>query len=80
MDFTANNLHNLGSPYAQQLGRGFRDLRFQGLLEKEFRETFIQQNLTRGRISGLLALGMIVSLIVIDVVFGAEVVQRGVVG
>jgi len=71
MDFTANNLHNLGSPYAQQLGRGFRDLRFQGLLEKEFRETFVQQNLTRGRISGLLALGMIVSLIIIDVVFGA---------
>jgi diguanylate cyclase (GGDEF)-like protein len=71
MDFTANNLHSLGSPYAQQLARGFRELRFDGLIEKEFRESFIQQNVTRGRVSGLLALGMIVALIVIDFLFGA---------
>jgi diguanylate cyclase (GGDEF)-like protein len=71
MDFTANNLHSLGSPYAQQLARGFRGLRFSSLLEKEFRETFVQQNATRGRISGVLALTMIAALIVIDFVFGA---------
>jgi diguanylate cyclase (GGDEF)-like protein len=71
MDVTANNLQNLGSPYVQQLMRGFRDLRFSGMIEKEFREAYIQQNVTRGRISGLMALGMIVSLTVIDFLFGA---------
>lgn len=71
MEITANNLHNLGSPYAQQLAGGFRNLRFSGMIEKEFRESFIAQNVTRGRISGLMALGMILSLIAIDSVFGA---------
>ena len=71
MDFTANNLHSLGSPYAQQLARGFRNLRFSDLIETEFRESFINQNVKRGRISGLLALGMIVALTVIDLIFGA---------
>lgn len=71
MDFTANNLHSLGSPYAQQLSRGFRNLRFSGLIEKEFRENFIEQNVTRGRISGLIALGMIVALTMVDFLFGA---------
>lgn len=71
MDFSASNLHNLGSPYAQQLASGFRNLRFAGMIEKEFRETFIEQNVTRGRISGFMALGMIFSLIAIDMLFGA---------
>ncbi|HEY5622606.1 MAG TPA: hypothetical protein VIV14_02520, partial [Gammaproteobacteria bacterium] len=62
MDLTTNNLHNLGSPYAEQLAHGFGDLRFKGLIEKEFRESFIEQNLLRGRVSGLLALGMILAL------------------
>jgi len=71
MEFTAHNLQNLGSPYALQLARGFRNLRFDGLIEKEFRESFIQQNVTRGRISGLMALAMILTLITIDWMFGA---------
>ena len=71
MQSTANNLKNLGSPYAEQLARGFGDLRFKGLIEKEFRESFIEQNLLRGRVSGLLALVMIAILTITDLVFGA---------
>ena len=70
MDSTTNNLQNLGSPYAEQLERGFGDLRFKGLIEKEFRESFIEQNLLRGRVSGLLALGMILALTLTDFFFG----------
>lgn len=71
MDSTTNNLKNFGSPYAEQLAHGFRDLRFRGLIEKEFREAFIEQNLVRGRVSGMLALGMILALTLTDFVFGA---------
>ena len=71
MESTTTNLHNLGSPYAEQLVHGFGDLRFKGLIEKEFREKFIEQNLVRGRVSGLLALGMILALTVTDFLFGA---------
>ncbi len=71
MDSTTDNLQNLGSPYAEQLARGFGDLRFKGLIEKEFRESFIEQNLVRGRVSAVLALGMIVALMAADFLFGA---------
>lgn len=71
MDSTTNNLQNLGSPYAEQLARGFGDLRFKGLIEKEFREHFVEQNLVRGRVSGVLALGMIVALMAADFLFGS---------
>ena len=47
---------NYGSPYAEQLKRGFRNLRFGDLLEKDFREFYIAQNLPRARLSGLIAL------------------------
>lgn len=71
MESVTNNLRNLGSPYAKQLAHGFGDLRFKGLIEKEFRESYIEQNLVRGRVSGLLALGMILALTITDFVFGA---------
>ena len=39
-----------GSPFADQLHRGFARLRFSGaLLEKEFRDFYIAQNLPRAR-------------------------------
>jgi len=56
---------------AARLARGFGDLRFKGLIEKEFRESFIEQNLVRGRVTGILALGMILALTVTDYLFGA---------
>jgi diguanylate cyclase (GGDEF)-like protein len=72
MDITSHNLKNLGSPYAEQLLRGYRDLHFSGLLEKEFRQGFAAQNLMRGRVSGLMAFGMVVALTIIDYLFGAQ--------
>jgi len=71
MDPTNTNLQNLGLPYAKQLAHGFGDLRFTGLIEKEFRESIVEQNVIRGRVSGLLALGMILTLTITDFVFGA---------
>ena len=37
--------------FADQLKRGFAKLRFAGLLEKEFREFYVAQNLPRARLS-----------------------------
>jgi diguanylate cyclase (GGDEF)-like protein len=71
MDLTSYNLESLGSPYAKQLKLGFGNLRFAGMLEKEFRDDFVEQSLIRGRISALLALGMILALSFIDLLFGA---------
>jgi diguanylate cyclase (GGDEF)-like protein len=71
MDFISYNLESLGSPYAKQLKQGYPNLRFAGLLEKEFRDSFIEQNVVRGRTSGLLALGMVLALSLIDALFGA---------
>ncbi len=71
MDSTNNNLQNLGSPYAEQLANGFGNLRFKGLIEKEFLESFVDQNLFRGRVTGILALGMILALTLTDFLLGA---------
>ena len=55
-----------GSPFADQLHRGFAKLRFSGLLEKEFREFYITQNLPRARLSGLIALILVLAVTSID--------------
>jgi diguanylate cyclase (GGDEF)-like protein len=60
-----------GSPFADQLKRGFAKLRFAGLLEKEFREFYIAQNLPRARLSGLIALILVLAITCIDLVLGA---------
>lgn len=59
-----------GSPYADQLKRGFSKLRFAGLLEKDFREFYIALNLPRVRLSGLIALVLALAVTCIDLVFG----------
>jgi diguanylate cyclase (GGDEF)-like protein len=61
----------LGSPFADQLKRGFARLRFGGLLEKEFREFYVLQNLPRARLSGLIALILVLAVTCIDLVLGA---------
>jgi diguanylate cyclase (GGDEF)-like protein len=63
---------NYGSPYAEQLKRGFRGLRFAGLLEKEFREFYIHHNLPRARLSGLIALILVLAVTCIDLLLGAS--------
>ena len=76
MDLPALNRDSLGSPYAQQLKDGFASLRFDGLLEKEFRDAYVEQNLPRGRVSGLIALVLVLAVTCIDFVLGREPISE----
>jgi len=60
----------MGSPHADQLSKGFDQLRFQRVLEKEFRDFYLAQSLPRGRVSGLIALVLVFAVACIDLVFG----------
>ncbi len=71
MDLNKLDTDSLGSPYADQLKRGFAKLRFAGLLEKDFRDFYVQQNLPRARLSGLIALILVLAVTCIDLVLGA---------
>jgi diguanylate cyclase (GGDEF)-like protein len=71
MDLANLESESLGSPFADQLRRGFSNLRFAGLLEKDFREFYVAQNLPRARLSGLIALILVLAVTSIDLVFGA---------
>lgn len=70
MELPELNRSSLESPYAQQLERGFKKLKFAGLLEKEFREFYASQNLARGRLSALIALILVLSVSAIEFLFG----------
>ena len=70
MDLTRINQQDLGSPYAEQLRRGFANLRFMDPLEKDFREFYIAQNLPRARLSGLIALIVVLAITSIDLLLG----------
>ena len=72
MDVQRLDPDNYGSPYAEQLKRGFRGLRFDGLLEKDFREFYVAQNLPRARLSGLIALILVLAVTCIDLLLGAS--------
>jgi diguanylate cyclase (GGDEF)-like protein len=71
MEIPKLDTESLGSPFADQLKRGFAKLRFTGLLEKEFREFYVQQNLPRARLSGLIALILVLAVTCIDLALGA---------
>jgi diguanylate cyclase (GGDEF)-like protein len=68
MELPKLDTESLGSPFADQLKRGFPKLRFSGLLEKEFREFYVQQNLPRARLSGLIAIILVLAVTCIDFV------------
>jgi diguanylate cyclase (GGDEF)-like protein len=72
MDLLKLDSDNYGSPYAEQLKRGFRGLRFSGLLEKDFRDFYVAQNLPRARLSGLIALIVVLSVTCIDLLLGTN--------
>jgi len=72
MDVHRLDKDNYGSPYAEQLERGFQGLRFTGLLEKDFREFYIAQNLPRARLSGLIALIVVLAVTCIDLLLGSN--------
>ena len=59
------------SPFADQLNRGFAKLRFDGLLEKEFRDFYVAQNLPRARLSGLIAIILVLVVTGVDFAFGS---------
>lgn len=70
MELPKLDRESLGSPFAEQLKRGFAQLKFSSLLEKEFREFYSAQNLPRARLSGLIALILVLSITCIEFVFG----------
>jgi len=72
MDLQKLDTDNYGSPFSAQLRRGFRGLKFDGLLEKEFRDFYISQNLPRARLSGLIALILVLAVTCIDLLLGAN--------
>ena len=72
MDQPRLDSEGYGSPFAEQLRRGFRGLRFSGLLEKEFRDFYIAQNLPRARLSGLIALILVLAVTCIDLLLGVN--------
>jgi diguanylate cyclase (GGDEF)-like protein len=71
MDLPKLNTESLGSPFADQLKRGFPKLKFTGLLERDFRDFYVAQNLPRARLSGLIALILVLSVTCIDLILGA---------
>ncbi len=71
MELPKLDTEGLGSPFADQLKRGFSKLRFSGLLEKDFRDFYVAQNLPRARLSGLIALILVLAVTCIDLIFGA---------
>lgn len=70
MEIPQLNRESLGSPFAVQLEQGFSQLTFSSLLEKEFREFYVTQNLPRGRLSGLIALILVLAVTCIEFIFG----------
>ena len=72
MDLHRLDQDNYGSPYAEQLKRGFQGLRFSGLLEKDFRDFYVAQNLPRARLSGLIALIVVLAVTCIDLLLGTS--------
>ncbi|HEU4616434.1 MAG TPA: diguanylate cyclase [Gammaproteobacteria bacterium] len=67
---------SLRSPYAEQLRQGFASLKFTSLLEKEFRDVYVVQSLPRARLSGLVALILVVAVAAIDALFGGSASAR----
>ena len=60
------------SASAAQLRAGFATLRFSGPLEKEFRETYMQENLPRGRLSTLIALVLLLGVTCLSFLLGGD--------
>ncbi|HVY63648.1 MAG TPA: diguanylate cyclase [Gammaproteobacteria bacterium] len=76
MDLTKLDPQDHGSPFAEQLQRGFSNLRFAAPLERDFREFYVAQNLARARLSGLIALVLVLALTCIDLVFGSPALGK----
>jgi diguanylate cyclase (GGDEF)-like protein len=73
MELSKLDPERLRSPFADQLKRGFRTLRFTALLEREFRDFYIAQTLPRARLSGLIALILVLAVTCVDFLFSTAV-------
>lgn len=61
----------MGSATAAELRSGFPGLEFAAPLEKEFRAAYLQQSIPRGRISGVIALVLVLAITCVDLLLGA---------
>jgi len=66
------NQHLQDSASAAQLKAGFAALRFEGPLEKDFREAYLQENLPRGRLSGMIALVLLLGVTCLSFLLGGD--------
>src|SRR5690606_35131730 len=73
MELSKLDPERLRSPFADQLKRGFGTLRFSTLLEREFRDFYIAQTLPRARLSGLIALVLVLAVACVDFLFSTPV-------
>ncbi|HEX6995988.1 MAG TPA: diguanylate cyclase [Gammaproteobacteria bacterium] len=71
MERPALDRASVRSPYADQLNQGFPGLRFNELLEKEFRDFYLAQNLSRGRLVLLIALVPVCTVALIQLLIDA---------
>jgi diguanylate cyclase (GGDEF)-like protein len=77
MELPALNRDTLRSPFAEQLREGFPKLRFASpLLERDFRDFYVSQNVQRGRLYAVIALILVLCTSAIDFLFGAPVVRE----
>lgn len=75
MELPSLDRDSLRSPYAEQLRQGFGSLKFASLLEKEFRDVHVAQSLPRGRLSGMIALILVLAVAGIEFLFGTSALQ-----
>jgi len=72
MDPKPNNPTYQQSASAAQLKAGFAALRFEGPLEKDFRESYSQESLIRGRLSGMIALILLLGVTCLSFLLGGD--------
>jgi len=70
MSLTQIPFENMNSPYSEQLGKGFSQLRFGAGLEREFREFYSAICAPRGRIAGVAALISVLAVAALNALFG----------
>jgi diguanylate cyclase (GGDEF)-like protein len=74
MELPKLNTERHGSPFADQLSRGFANHNFGGLLEKEIRDFYVAKKLPRARLSGMIAIILVLVVTCVDFVLGTPAV------
>jgi diguanylate cyclase (GGDEF)-like protein len=66
-----------GSPYGEQLRAGFSTLRFDGALEKDFRDYFLEFSMRRVRLGLGIAMAVLFSIVALDFVVSSHLGTAG---